>query len=192
MKPIQTVIAPPMLVTLIAALAEDRVLGSASGGIPWDLRRDRDHFRDVTEGRWLVVGRRTYEEMEGWFGERTAIVLTRNQVFRTRRVSDRIANSSAAALDLARRNGVEELFVCGGAEVYGAMLPHADRLVLTRIALQPGVEDPVRFPDFEAAGEWRLRHLENWPAATPGEPAARLEVHERIWKTSLARDDLLA
>src|SRR5690606_10330579 len=152
--------------------------GSDSGGIPWDLPRDRAHFRERTAGRWLLVGRRTYLEMEGWFGERVPIVLTRQPGFRPHHPGHRVAASPAAALALARAGGAGELLVCGGAQVYAATLPLADRLVLTRIGLRPEVPDPVRFPDFEGSGEWRLRYAETWPAADGG-PSARREVYER-------------
>ncbi len=182
------------MLTLIAALAEDRVIGSASGGIPWDLPRDRAHFRARTEGRWLLVGRRTYAEMEGWFGDRTPIILTKQPDFRPRHPAHRVVASPAAALDLARANGVGELIVCGGAEVYAATLPLAGCLVLTRIGLHVDIPDPVRFPDFESSGEWRLSHTETWPAADGG-PAARCEIHARkpqggMAKSSLARGPL--
>jgi dihydrofolate reductase len=167
-----------MLVTLIAALAGDRVIGEASGRIPWDHPRDRAHFRARTEGRWLLVGRRTYAEMEGWFGDRTPIILTRSEGFRPFSPAHRIANSVPAALDLARSNGVTELIVCGGAAVYEATLPFADRLVLTRLAIALQVVEPVHFPDFATSGEWRLRQVEQWSAAGGASPA-RLEIHER-------------
>jgi len=167
-----------MLVTLIAALAGDRVIGESSGRIPWDHPRDRAHFRARTEGRWLLVGRRTYAEMEGWFGDRTPIILTRNKGFRPFSPAHRLANSVPTALDLARANGVPELIVCGGASVYEATLPFADRLVLTRLAIALQVAEPLQFPDFADCGEWCLRQVEHWPAAN-GTSSARLEVHER-------------
>jgi dihydrofolate reductase len=170
-----------MLVTLIAALAGDRVIGEASGRIPWDHPRDRAHFRARTAGRWLLVGRRTYAEMEGWFGDRTPIILTRNEEFRPFSPAHRIANSVPAALDLARANGVPELIVCGGAAVYEATLPFADRLVLTRLAIALQVAEPVQFPDFASSGEWRLRQVEDWPGEN-GVSHARLEGYSRVEK----------
>lgn len=170
-----------MIVTLIAALAGDRVIGEASGRIPWDHPRDRDHFRARTAGRWLLVGRSTYAEMEGWFGERTPIVLTRGAAFHPFSPAHRLASSVPAALDLARANGVTELFVCGGATVYAASLPHADRIILTRLSLSLQVSEPVHFPDFASDGGWRLQSLEHWPAGEGTSPA-RLETHVRTGK----------
>lgn len=167
-----------MLVTLMAALAGDRVIGEASGRIPWDHPRDRAHFRASTAGRWLLVGRRTYSEMEGWFGDRTPIILTRNAEFRPFSPAHRLARSVPAALDLARANGVPELIVCGGAAIYEASLPYADRLVLTRLAMVMQVAEPVQFPDFAGSGRWHLRRAEHWPADGSASPA-RLEVYDR-------------
>lgn len=170
-----------MLVTLIAALAGERVIGEASGRIPWQHSRDREHFRTRTAGRWLLVGRRTYEEMRGWFGDRTPIVLTRNDDFRPFSPVHRLARSVPAALDLARANGVTELIVCGGAAVYEATIPFADYLVLTRLAMVLQVAEPVHFPDFTTTGTWHLRQLELWSAGN-GESPARLEVYARSGK----------
>lgn len=170
-----------MIVTLIAALAGDRVIGEASGRIPWDHPRDRAHFRARTAGHWLLVGRRTYAEMEGWFGDRTPVVLTRDTAFRPFSPAHRLASSVPAALDFARASGVTELFVCGGATVYAATLPHADRLLLTRLSLSLQVAEPVQFPDFASTGQWRLQSLEHWPAGESTSPA-RLETHVRTGK----------
>jgi dihydrofolate reductase len=116
--------------------------------------------------------------MEGWFGDRTPIILTRDEGFRPFSPAHRLARSVPAALDLARANGVPELIVCGGAAVYEATLPYADRLVLTRLAIALQVGEPVHFPDFATSGEWHLRQVEQWPAADGASPA-RLEVHDR-------------
>ncbi len=168
-----------MHVVLIAALARDRLLGSASGGIPWDHPRDRAHFRARTAGRWLLLGRQTYEEMQGWFLDHIPIVLTSQPSFRPAHPAHRHASSPAAAIALARANGAEELLVCGGAAVYAATLPLADRLILTQLDLQIELPDPLRFPDYTRSGQWQLRHAEYWPSEADS-PAARCELYERI------------
>jgi len=167
-----------MLVTLIAALARDGTIGSASGGIPWDHPRDRRHFRAYTAGKWLLVGRRTYGEMDGWFGDRIPLVLTRDASFRPRSPGHRTVASVGGAIDLAQGNGAGELVVCGGGEVYAHCLPFADRLVLTRIEVDAACDGAVRFPDFASGSAWKRRYRETWPGkARPGE--AQLEVYER-------------
>lgn len=174
-----------MIVSLIAALAEDRVIGSVGGGIPWEHPRDRAHFRARTAGRWLLLGRRTYEEMRGWFGERTPIVLSRNGRLALQHPSHRLASTVPEAISLARAGGTGELLVCGGASVYAESLPFADRLLLTRLDLRIDVTEPVRFPDFEAVRDWQLVHLERWPR-TENAVAARFEIYRRRPHSPLA------
>lgn len=174
-----------MTVSLIAALAEDRVIGAAGGGIPWDHPRDRAHFRARTAGRWLLVGRRTYQEMAGWFGERTPIVLSRDARLPLQHPSHRLASSVPAAISLARASGAGELLVCGGAAVYRESLPFAESLLLTRLHLRVETPDPVRFPDFEATREWRLVHLERWPESENA-VSARFEIYRRLPHSPLA------
>lgn len=168
-----------MQVSLVVAMDADRVIGSESGKIPWDVPRDREHFRARTAGRWVLAGRKTYLEMEGWFGDRIPVVLTRDRNFQPFESGHRVAHSVAEALDLASGNGVLELVVVGGSGVFAAILPWADRILLTRIDLRTDLADPVRFPEFESSGRWKLRHAENWPGKA-GIPSARYEIYESL------------
>lgn len=168
-----------MLVTMIAAVANRGVIGSAAGGIPWNLPRDRAHFRACTGGKWMLTGRRTYEEMDGWFTDQTPLVLTRDSGYRTFQPAHRAVPTVFAAIDFARRSGVSELMVCGGAGVYVSAIRLADRLLLTRIGCDVDVPDPVFFPDFEHSGEWRLGAAETWPTDAENPYPMRLEVHSR-------------
>ncbi|MDA7921289.1 dihydrofolate reductase [Verrucomicrobiales bacterium] len=149
-------------VTMIVAMNQDRVIGSKKGGIPWSLPRDKSHFRARTSKRWLLVGRTTYLEMTGWFGDRTPIVLTRSLSFQPEVKSHRVASSVPAAIAVARNNGARELVVCGGSAVYHAAIPFADRLIVTKVGFDGEINSPVRFPDFESSAEWRLTAREQW------------------------------
>lgn len=149
-------------VTMIVAMTQDSVIGSKNGGIPWSLPRDKTHFRSRTSRRWLLVGRITYQEMTGWFGDRTPIVLTRDLAFQPDKKAHRVASSVPEAIALARDNGTRELVVCGGSAVYHAALPFADRLIVTKISFDGEVIDPVRFPDFESTEKWKLTGREQW------------------------------
>lgn len=149
-------------VTMIAAMTEDRVMGSKKGGIPWALPRDKAHFRARTRKRWLLVGRTTYLEMSGWFEDRTPIVLTRNPKFQPGEKGHRVANSVPEAITLAGANGAGELVVCGGSAVYHAALPFADRLIVTKISFDGEIIAPVLFPEFHSSKKWRLTGRERW------------------------------
>lgn len=136
-----------MTVTLIAAHSENRVL-SAGGRLPWHLPDEVRHFRTNCAEKWIIAGRRTWSQMDGWFQpDQTPVVITRDP-------SLKIPNGYSAptvehALALAKARGAEECVVIGGARVFTAALPHADRLILTVVhAILPGdVFFPALPPD---------------------------------------------
>lgn len=147
-----------MKVSLIAAVARNGVIGSSGGGLPWKLPRDARHFRSHTSGKWMLLGRKTYLEMAGWFTDQTPIVLSRSEQLRV--PGGYLARSVLEAISLARRKGAEELVISGGAEVYRAALPFAGKMILTRIDAEFVGE--ARFPDFDPE-KWMLVNSEAWP-----------------------------
>jgi dihydrofolate reductase len=117
--------------TLIAAVSADGFISRGSG-VPWDLPADKAHFREHTLGKWLLLGRRTYDEMRGWFRPgHHPLVLTRSD--RLQIPEGRAVTSVTQALHLASEAGEPELVCCGGAEIYAAAMPHAHRLILTHV-----------------------------------------------------------
>ena len=156
-----------MIVSLIVAMSENRVIGR-EGGIPWDLPADRRRFRELTTGHTLVMGRRTFESIGRPLPGRRTIVLSRTPGFTA--PGCEVAPSLAAALALCA--GEEELFVCGGAGVYREAMALADRIYLTLVHRE--VAGDTFFPpvpdDFAEMGREEL----------PGSPAATLLILRRI------------
>lgn len=139
--------------------------------MPWDLPEDRLHFRRYTTGRWLLLGRTTFEEMTGWFrDDHTPLVMSRNRDFRPLR-GRRVASVEEAA-GLAEEAGQKELVVCGGGQIYAAAMPLATRLVITRVASR--LESGVPFPTFSPT-EWKLVKSE----AHAGSPSFCIDQFER-------------
>jgi dihydrofolate reductase len=132
----------------------NRVLGGPSG-IPWRLPADTAHFRAYTAGKWLLLGRRTYLEMLGWFRpDQTPLILTSEAAFVPR--FGRAVSCVPEALELAQGAGVPELVNCGGASTYLAAMPYTHRMVLTRIEYEvPPARELVHFPEWPES-EWRL------------------------------------
>ena len=133
-------------VTLVAALGRNRVIGR-DGGMPWHLPEDLRHFKALTLGHPLVMGRRTFESIGRPLPGRRTIVVTRSPSWGYAGVET--APSLAAALLLASE--VEEVFVVGGGEIYAQALPLADRMVLTLIEEAP--EGDTFFPEWSPA-DW--------------------------------------
>ncbi|MCX6857820.1 MAG: dihydrofolate reductase [Verrucomicrobia bacterium] len=115
--------------TLIAAVSVDGYI-SRGTGVPWDLPADRAHFRSYTRDKWLLLGRRTYEEMLGWFQPgHHPLVLTHDPKLLV--PNGKAVASVPEALRLADRQ--RELICCGGAEIYQAAIVHAHRLIITEV-----------------------------------------------------------
>jgi dihydrofolate reductase len=133
---------------VVAAVADNGVIGAA-GGIPWRIPEDFAHFKRVTLGHTLVMGRATYDSIGRALPGRATIVLTRDPSWSAPDVS--VARSLEEALALA--DG--EVMVAGGAAVYAATLPIADALVLTEVRLSP--EGDTFFPDWDRSAWVEVR-----------------------------------
>jgi dihydrofolate reductase len=145
-----------MTITLIAAMARNRVIGR-DNGLPWRLPDDLKFFMRSTLGRTVLMGRRTFESLPGGpLKNRLNVVLTRQADYRPDGCE--VVHSVEEALS---RYGDGELMVAGGAEVYGWFLPHADRMLLTEVDAE--VEGDARFPEWNPA-EWVLVESEQHPA----------------------------
>ncbi|RYD31784.1 MAG: dihydrofolate reductase [Verrucomicrobiaceae bacterium] len=148
----------PRLV-LIAAISQNRVL-AADGKIPWRMPRDTAHFRARAAGHWLLLGRRTFEQMQGWFGpDQVPLVLTRDIALSV--PGGQVCASLKDAIELARSQGVAELLVCGGGSVYQATLPLADEMILTTVEAE--FAGDVFFPELPPE-EWRIQTETHFPS----------------------------
>ena len=123
-----------MRVALIAAVAKNGVIGS-DGVIPWRLPGDLKHFKEITMGKPLVMGRRTYESIGYPLPGRFNIVLSRNKSFLAGgvTVTHDLNYAFKIAEDEASKSEVEEIMVIGGSKIYRETMPLAQRLYITEI-----------------------------------------------------------
>lgn len=135
-----------MQIVLIAGVADNGVIGQG-GTMPWRLKSDMRHFRALTLGKPVVMGRKTWlstsiKPLPG----RTNIVVTRDPNFTAPGAV--VAPNLEAALEAARgdamRRGAGDIMVIGGAEIYAQAMPVAQRLEITQIHLSP--EGDTHFP----------------------------------------------
>lgn len=134
-------------VYLVAAVAANGVIG-ANGALPWHLPEDLRHFKSLTLGHPVIMGRKTWESLGRALPGRENIVVTRAPGYEAPGAS--VAASLDAALALC--TGEPVAFVMGGSALYAEALPLADGLVLTEI--QRDYEGDVRFPGFDRSA-WR-------------------------------------
>ena len=131
---------------MIWAMAENRVIG-AEGGLPWRLPGELAYFRAMTLGKPVIMGRKTYASLRKPLPGRTNIVVTRDPAFTAPErvwVVGSVEEALARGREKAREDGVAEVMVIGGATIYEACLPLADRLYLTEIHGAP--EGDTFFP----------------------------------------------
>ncbi|MCS0540866.1 type 3 dihydrofolate reductase [Aeromonas veronii] len=147
-----------MKISMIAAMAHDRVIGK-DNQMPWHMPADLAHFKRVTLGKPVLMGRKTFESIGRPLPGRRNLVISRNPDYQAEGIE--VVGSVEAALALLAGSSVEELMVIGGGLLYAEMLPSADFLYLTRIDL--AVEGDTRFPAFDD-GQWQRVDCESHPA----------------------------
>ena len=166
-----------MRVSLIWAMADNGVIG-LDNGLPWRLPVDMKHFMTTTLGKPVVMGRKTLESMKSPLPGRTNIVLTRDPNWQRDGVL--VVRDMPAAMALAEQqgliDGVDEVMVIGGAEIYALALPMAERLYVTRVHAQPAGD--VYFPPIDL-GAWRLLSQQKHAADERHSAACSIEVYER-------------
>jgi dihydrofolate reductase len=150
-------------IVFIAAIAENGVIGRA-GGMPWRLRSDMRHFRALTLGKPVVMGRKTYLSLSiKPLPGRTNIVISRDVAFTL--AGAIVAPSLEAALEAARgdalRRGADAIMVIGGADIYAQAMPLAQRLEITRVHLT--ADGDAAFPPIDPA-VWRQSARTEHPA----------------------------
>ncbi|RMD88309.1 MAG: dihydrofolate reductase [Alphaproteobacteria bacterium] len=156
--------------SIVVAVAENGVIGD-HGRLPWHLPEDLRHFKTLTMGKPVIMGRRTFESIGRPLPGRRNIVVTRQRHWARNGVE--IAHSFDEAL--ARAADAPEIMIIGGAEIYALALPLADRIYLTRIRCHPAGD--TRFPEIDRA-VWSEVTREEHPAQD-GRPAYAFLTLER-------------
>ena len=162
--------------SLIAALAENRVIG-VDNSMPWHLPGDFKYFKATTLGKPIIMGRKTWDSLGRPLPGRLNLVVTRQTDLQLEgaEVFTSLEAAVQRAEEWATGQGVDEVMLIGGAQLYAQGLEHADRLYLTRVALSP--EGDAWFPEFDEA-QWTLVSDTENPALD-SKPAYSFEVWER-------------
>ncbi|MBG8551950.1 dihydrofolate reductase [Hymenobacter guriensis] len=141
------------MTALVVAVADNGVIGGENK-LLWHLPLDLKHFKQLTQGHPVIMGRRTFESIGRPLPNRTNIVVTRQTDWQAE--GCRVANSVLEALEMAAPLD-EQVFVIGGGEIYRQALPAADVVYLTEV--HHDFEGDVTFPDL-TPGDWREENRE--------------------------------
>jgi dihydrofolate reductase len=160
----------PSEIVIIVARAQNGIIGK-DGVLPWHIPADLKHFKSLTMGSAMVMGRKTFESFPGLLPGRRHIVLTRDPDWSAQGAE--IAHDADAALAMS---GDGALSVIGGAEVIALFLPLATRIELTDVLAD--FEGDTWMPDPRSSGEWVETRREEHEAAN-GRPPFRFVTLER-------------
>ncbi len=137
-----------MLLSIIVAQSENRIIGRGNK-LPWYLPEDLKYFKRITQGKPIVMGRKTFESIGKPLPGRTNIVISRNPDYQSPGIH--VVASLDQALDLAEQqaliDGSEEMLVIGGAEIYQQALLQADRLYVTQV--HAVIDGDASFPEID-------------------------------------------
>jgi dihydrofolate reductase len=166
-----------MNILLVAAVAENGVIGRGNA-LPWRLKSDMQHFRALTMGKPVVMGRKTYLSIGKPLKGRTTIVISRDRNFTAPGIV--VAPSLDAALAAARgdalRRNADTIIVAGGADIYAQAMPLATQLAVTHVHKR--VDGDAHFPAI-AADEWHESARSEHEAAAEDEAAFAFVTYER-------------
>ncbi|MCG8437795.1 MAG: dihydrofolate reductase [Pseudomonadales bacterium] len=166
-----------MRLSMMVAKASNNVIGR-DNKLPWYLPNDLKYFKQVTFGKPVIMGRKTWESLKGPLPGRTNIVITRQPDYLAdgAKVVATLDDAVAMAENVAFIEGQEEAVIMGGAEIYSLALPQAERLYLTEV--HANVEGDTFFPEYDAS-EWQQIAREDFAAEGPNPYDYSFVVYER-------------
>jgi dihydrofolate reductase len=154
-------------------MARNRVIGH-NNKLPWHLPADLRHFKELTLGKPIIMGRKTWESLPGLLPGRRHIIVTRQQAY--------VAKGAETASDLesaiALAGDVDEVMIVGGATLYAEALGIADRLYMTLV--DADIEGDTRFPDFDLDA-WQVIAESSAPADGKNPYDLRFQTLERTF-----------
>lgn len=173
----QELSAQHIRLALIVARAENGVIGR-NNQLPWYLPNDLKYFKATTMGKPIIMGRKTYESIGKPLPGRANIVVTRNANWSADGV--RVVADPGAGVELARQialvDGVDEIMVIGGEQLYRALLPESERLYCTEVHAE--VDGDAFFPSLEPA-QWSELAREDFEAGGPNPYNYSFVVYQR-------------
>ena len=166
-----------MRISLIAAASANNVIGNR-GDLPWHLPRDLKRFKEVTTGKPIIMGRLTWESIGRPLPNRQNIVVSRNPDFEAPGCD--IVTSPDDAVDMAGR--VDEIMIIGGGQLYREFLPRAQRIYMTRVAVE--IDGDTHFPEL-VDSEWRETSCEAFAIDSKHAYAIEIFQLDRLLKVSM-------
>jgi dihydrofolate reductase len=137
-----------VIISLIVAMDEQRGIG-VDGHLPWYLSADLKRFKSLTMGHHMIMGHKTYDSIGRPLPGRTSIIVSRDLTFQPEGCM--VARSLETAIEFARFDNEDEVFIIGGGDLFDQAIDMADRIYLTQV--HASLDADVYFPEFSPA-DW--------------------------------------
>jgi dihydrofolate reductase len=144
-------------IIIIAAVAKNRVIGRSTGEMPWHSKEEFQHFKKTTLGHTVIMGRKTFESLNGPLKDRLNIVLTRQNDYKANSQEVKVLDSLEEAYSYCRQKGFEKIFVIGGGYIFPEGMKSADEMIISVMDLN--AEGDVFFPEIKES-EWKVTSRE--------------------------------
>lgn len=163
--------------SMIVAMAENRVIG-INNKLPWYLPNDLKYFKQVTMGKPIIMGRKTFESIGKPLQGRANIVITRNKDWLVEgvKVAHSLEQAYALAEAIGEIDGQSELMIIGGDQIYQSSLSEVDRIYLTKV--HANVEGDAWFPEV-SWDQWNEVAREDFSAEGPNPYDYSFVVYDR-------------
>ena len=165
-----------MIISLVVAAASNHAIGK-QGALPWHLPADLRHFKNITWGLPIIMGRKTYASLSGPLPGRSNIVLTRSKDWSPDNDQVMVVATPEEALLKASTVHAREAMIIGGGEIYSIFMPLAQRIYMTRVEAEPAADTFFSPLDPE---QWKLRQQLRQEADAKNAYNYSFEVWERL------------
>lgn len=135
-----------MKISIIVAIAKNRVIGKASGEMPWHVKEEFQHFKRTTYGFPVIMGRKTFGTLGKPLKGRLNIIVTRNKSFTANFSEVLVFHSLDQAIEYCKRQNEQQIFIIGGGEIYRQAISKADEMIISIMKFE--AEGEIRFPEF--------------------------------------------
>lgn len=139
-----------MKISIVVAYGKNREIGFDNKML-WHVPEDFKNFKKITTGHHILMGRKTFESIGRPLPQRVSMVLSKSDFSHP---GVEVFKDEDEAIEFFKASGQEELFIVGGAEIYKAFLPYADKLYISEIDYS-GKADAY-FPEFDK-GDWKMK-----------------------------------
>jgi len=147
-----------LIISIIVAIAQNGVIGKATGEMSWHVKEEFQHFKNTTFGYPIIMGRKTFETLGKPLKGRTNIVVSKNKSYKTTYNDVVIKDSIEEAIEYCKLINPEKIFVIGGGEIYRQAILFVDEMVITFMKFE--AEGDVKFPQIDN-NDWNIEKIQD-------------------------------